>query len=103
MKGQRHVGFSKACRWQPSSNSPEAACCDALMYVHQRTRKSTHACCCASTLLCLPVQVFAKRRLNDALVRHPAVTFVLDPGHVAAQPAILLSRQPEGKRVRVVL
>lgn len=56
----------------------------------------------ACVLLLLSVQILAQRRFDDALVRHPAVPFVFNPGDVATQPAVLLSRQPKGQRVRVV-
>ena len=84
---------------------------DALMHVHQRVRKLIHLRChsaigqCghASILLFLPAQVFAQRCLDDALMRHPAVSLVLDPSDVAAQSAVLLRRQPKGERVCIVL
>lgn len=49
----------------------------------------------ACILLFLPIQILTQRRLDDALVRHPAVPFVLDLGHIASKPAVLLCRQPE--------
>ena len=56
-----------------------------------------------SPLATLPLQVLPQRRFNDALVRHPALPFILDPRCVPPQPPVLLSGQPQRQRVRVIL
>lgn len=65
------------------------------MHVHQQTHINLSTRCDASTPLLLPVQILAQCRLDDALVRHPAMPFVFDPGNVAPKSAVLLGRQPE--------